>query len=110
MISLCMIVKNEERFIAKAIESVKDFVHEIIIVDTGSTDKTIEIAKKYTSKIFNFKWTDNFSTARNFSIEQATQPWILVLDADETIDKTYQEKLTDVIKNSPPDIMGISIT
>lgn len=64
-ISLCMIVKNEEQTISRCLESVKDIVNKIIIVDTGSTDKTKELVKKYNAKIYNFKWIDDFSAARN---------------------------------------------
>jgi len=69
-ISLCMLTKNEEKNLAKAINSVKPVVDEIIVVDTGSTDKTKEIAKKFTSKIYNFGWNDNFADARNFDIQK----------------------------------------
>ncbi|MEK4360380.1 glycosyltransferase [Paenibacillus sp. FSL M7-1455] len=80
-----MIVKNEERCLARCLESVKDFVQEIIIVDTGSTDRTVEIAKKYTSKIYSFDWTNNFAEARNYALQYATCEYILQLDADEWI-------------------------
>ena len=86
-ISLCMIVKNEEEWLQRCLDSVKGFVDEIIIVDTGSTDNTKEIAEKFRAKLFDFKWTDNFAEARNFSISKATGSWILWLDADETIAK-----------------------
>ncbi len=65
-ISLCMIVKNEKNVLSRCLDSIKNAVDEIIIVDTGSTDTTKEIAEKYTDKIFDFKWIDDFSTARNF--------------------------------------------
>ncbi|MBW3013481.1 glycosyltransferase [Candidatus Woesearchaeota archaeon] len=84
-ISVCMIVKNEEACLERCLNSIKDLADEIIIVDTGSTDKTVEIAKKFTEKIFDFEWIGDFSAARNFSIKQATKDWILVLDADEMI-------------------------
>lgn len=84
-ISLCMIVKDEEKILEKCLNHIHRYVDEIIIVDTGSKDKTIEIAKKYTEKIYNFKWNDNFSEARNFSLQFATKEWILVQDADEFI-------------------------
>jgi len=84
-ISLCMIVKNEEYFLKSCLESIKDFVDEIIIVDTGSVDKTKEIAKTFTQLVYDFKWKDDFSLARNFSLQKATKDWILVLDADEKI-------------------------
>ncbi|MEK6869218.1 MAG: glycosyltransferase family 2 protein, partial [Nanoarchaeota archaeon] len=84
-ISLCMIAKDEEDYIEKCINSVKSIVDEMIIVDTGSNDRTKEIAKKFTDKIYDFKWNDDFSSARNFLISKATKDWVLVLDADETI-------------------------
>ena len=84
-LSLCMIVKNEERHLAKCLKSVRDIVNEMIVVDTGSTDKTVDIARVFGAKVFEFSWTGDFSAARNFSLLQATGDWILVLDADEVI-------------------------
>ena len=84
-ISLCMIVKNEEDVIGRCLECVKEVVDEIIIVDTGSSDSTIEIASKYTSKIYNFEWVDDFSKARNYSFSKATKDYIMWLDADDII-------------------------
>ncbi len=81
-ISLCMIVKDEEENIGRCLESVKDTVDEIIIVDTGSLDRTKEICLKYGAKIFDFEWKDNFANARNLSIEKASSDWILWMDAD----------------------------
>ena len=89
-----MIVKNEEKFLQRCLDSVD--VDEIIVVDTGSTDKTKEIARNYTGKVYDFKWVDDFSKARNFSISKATKEWILVLDADEVIDN--MKKIKEVIK------------
>lgn len=87
-VSLCMIVKNEEEYLERCLESVRGKVDEIIIVDTGSTDKTRDIAREHTSKVYSFKWVDDFSAARNFSIQHATSDYILVLDADEYLDAT----------------------
>ena len=98
MLSLCLIVKNEEKILEKFLKNLKNYVDEIIIVDTGSKDKTKEIAKKFTKKVFDFKWNDDFSKARNFSIEKATQPWILVLDPDEVIEKKDLTKLKELTK------------
>jgi len=94
-ISLCIITKNEENYLKNCLNSVKNTVDEIIVVDTGSIDQTKEIAKKFNAKIYDFEWNDSFSEARNFSISKATKDWILVLDADETI----SEKDTIKIKN-----------
>lgn len=82
-ISQCMIAKNEEKNIEKALACLKDIVFEQIVVDTGSTDRTIEIAEKMGAKVYNFKWCDDFSAAKNFAIEKATGDWILFMDADE---------------------------
>ncbi|MEH7124263.1 glycosyltransferase, partial [Bacillus sp. JJ1773] len=96
-ISLCMIVKNEERVLAKCLRSVKGKVDEIIVVDTGSTDSTVKIAETFGAKVFHFKWIDDFSSARNFSISKASSDFILVLDADEQLDQAFN--LYDEIKS-----------
>lgn len=84
-ISVCLIVKNEEHYLDACLKSVKDWVNEIIVVDTGSTDKTIEIAKENGAKVSHFEWIGDFAAARNESIKKATNPFILQLDADEEI-------------------------
>jgi glycosyltransferase involved in cell wall biosynthesis len=99
-LSLCMITKNEEHFLEQCLNSVKDLVDEIIIVDTGSTDKTKEIAKNFTDKIFDFEWCDDFSAARNESLKHATCDWILVLDADELIAREDHQKIKEIIKKN----------
>ena len=85
-ISLCMIVKNEERVLARCLDSVADLVDEIIIVDTGSTDATKEIAARYTEQIYDFVWQDDFAAARNFSFSKASMDYIYAPDADEVLD------------------------
>jgi glycosyltransferase involved in cell wall biosynthesis len=97
-ISAVLIVKNEEEILAKALESVKGF-DEVIVVDTGSTDKTIEIAKTYTDKIFNFPWIDDFSAARNFGAEKATGDWIFSIDADHEL-ITPLEKIKEELEKA----------
>ena len=84
-LSLCMIVKNEEAVLARCLDSISSAVDEIIIVDTGSVDRTKEIAKKYTDKIYNFEWVDDFSAARNFSFLHAEKEYCIWLDADDII-------------------------
>lgn len=96
-ISLCMITKNEEEYLEQCLNSVKDIVDEIIIVDTGSTDRTKEITKKFNAKIYDFKWIDDFSAARNESLKHATKEWILILDADEFIEKKDLDKIKNII-------------
>lgn len=95
-----MIVKNEEENLKKYLAIIKDFFDEIIIVDTGSTDKTLEIAKRFTGKVYQVKWNDNFSEARNYAIKKATKEWILFLDADEIITKEDFEKIRRAIKEN----------
>lgn len=92
-ISLCMIVKNEEKVLERALKSIAPFVDEIIIVDTGSTDSTKQIAKKFTNKIFDFVWIDDFASARNFSFSKATGDFIMWLDADDEVTKENLQKL-----------------
>ncbi len=85
MISLSMIVKNEEKHLRVCLESVKGIVDEIVLVDTGSTDATIKIAEEFGAKIFHFHWVNDFAAARNYSLEHSTGDWILYLDADERL-------------------------
>ena len=80
-----MIVKNEEDNLDLCLSSIAKHMDEIIIVDTGSSDGTKEIAQKYTQKVYDYKWKDDFSAARNFSISKASYDYILVLDGDEFI-------------------------
>ncbi len=97
-ISLCMIVKNEEDSLGRCLSSVKEAVDEIIIVDTGSTDKTKEIAASFGAKIYDFEWIDDFAAARNFSFGQATQSYILWLDADDVLE-LVDTKMLIALKN-----------
>ncbi|MFC1564105.1 glycosyltransferase [candidate division KSB1 bacterium] len=84
-ISAALIVKNEEDMLAECIESFREAVDEIVIVDTGSTDNTVEIAKDYNINLFHHEWQNDFSEARNFSISKTTGDWILIIDADERL-------------------------
>ena len=99
-ISLVMIVKNEARCIKRCLDSVKEVVDEIVVVDTGSTDNTKEIALSCGAKVFDFKWKNDFAKARNYALEQSTGEWNLVLDADEYITKIEKEHLEQFINNS----------
>lgn len=104
LLSLCMIVKNEERTLARCLDSVKGLVDEIIIVDTGSTDTTKEIALSYTSNLYDYTWTKDFSAARNESLRKATGKWILVLDADEFVEQGNHDKLRSHIEQADPSL------
>ncbi|SUA98699.1 family 2 glycosyl transferase [Paenibacillus thiaminolyticus] len=91
-ISLCMIVKDEQDTLERCLSSVQDIVNEIIIVDTGSKDNTKQIARKYTQHIYDFEWIDDFAAARNFSFDQATQDYILWMDADDVLEEEDLQK------------------
>ena len=101
-----MIVKNEEKNIIRALQGVKPLVDEMIVVDTGSTDRTKKIAKVFGAKVYDFQWTDSFSDARNFSLSKATGDWILVLDADEVISERDYGKLRELIQTGFKDPTG----
>jgi glycosyltransferase involved in cell wall biosynthesis len=110
-ISLCMIVKDEEKTIKRCLDSVKGIVDEIIIVDTGSTDNTKQIAKEYTDKVYDYKWNNNFAEARNYAASFASGEWILVLDADEYVDKDNLRQAIEELKdnNDRYDIYAVNI-
>ena len=98
-ISLCMIVKNEENNLKRCLNSVKDLVDEIIILDTGSTDNTVAIASEYTSKIFYYDWCNDFSNARNNSLKYATKDFIFIMDADDELDPNDRDKFFNLKNN-----------
>lgn len=85
-ISVCIIAKNEEKYIEECLRHLKPYGFEIIVTDTGSTDRTKEIAQKYADKVLDFEWIDDFSAARNFCMEHASNNWILALDCDEYVE------------------------
>jgi len=99
MISLCMIVKNEEENLTQCLLKVAHFVDEIIVVDSGPLDSTKSIALKYTENVYDYKWINDFSKARNFSISKATNDWILVLDADEYVSEFLLENIYSFIND-----------
>lgn len=85
-ISLCMIVKNEEAVLGRCLDSVKELVDEIVIVDTGSIDSTREIAARYTEKVYGFEWIDDFAAARNYAFSKGTKEYLMWLDADDILE------------------------
>ena len=103
-VSICMIVKNEEDKIARCLDCIKDFGDEIIIVDTGSTDSTKEIAAKYTDKVYDFAWVDDFAAARNYSFSLATMDYIYSADADEIVDEMNRKKMMQLKEVLLPEI------
>lgn len=94
-----MIIKDEEQYLEKCLKKALDYVDEIVIVDTGSTDKSKTIAKGYTDKIYDFEWCNDFSKARNFSLSKATHDWVLILDADEMVLEFNEIKIEEFIKS-----------
>lgn len=98
-LSVCMIVKNEAKNIARCLESVLDIADEIVVVDTGSVDHTKKIATDYGAAVYDFEWVDDFSKARNYSIDHATGDWILILDGDDEFEKKDSKKLLDIINS-----------
>lgn len=108
-VSACLIVKNEEQFLPDCLTSIKGWVDEIIVVDTGSTDRTVEIAKSFGAKIFHQKWQHNFSFHRNFSMTQATKKWVFILDADERIFVDDGRKIKKLLKHIKQDVVSFIV-
>lgn len=102
-ISVCMIAKNEEQHIEECLKRLYPYHYEIVFVDTGSTDRTVEIASKYTDKIYHFDWIDDFSAARNYALSQACNDWILSIDCDEYLESIDVEALLQLMKQHPYD-------
>jgi glycosyltransferase involved in cell wall biosynthesis/tetratricopeptide (TPR) repeat protein len=105
-ISLCMIARDEKRVIGECLASIKPFVDEIIFVDTGSSDKTVEIAESFGACVYRFPWCDDFSAARNVSIQHATGDWILWMDADDTIPEACGARLREIAMLADKDTFG----
>lgn len=95
-LSVCLIVKDEEEVLERCLTCVEKFADEIVIVDTGSTDKSVEIAKKFTDKVYFFKWCDDFSAARNFAFDKASCQLMMWLDADDVISDIDCKKLNGI--------------
>lgn len=103
-LSLCMIVKNEEKNLERCLTSCKNLFDEIIIVDTGSSDNTKNIAKKFTKNVIDFVWCDDFSKARNFAFSKAKSEYIMWLDADDVVPKKSLKKLQELKQNLTADV------
>ena len=101
-ITACVIVKNEEKCIGRWLESVAGYADEIIVVDTGSTDRTIELVKAQRAQLYTFPWTGDFSAAKNYALEQATGNWIVFLDADEYFSPATVKNIRSVLTELHP--------
>lgn len=100
-LSVCIIAKNEEKHIGECLKRLSSYGFEIVLTDTGSTDRTLAVAEKYTDRIYHFDWCDDFSAARNFCMEKASHDWILSLDCDEYIEKLDQAALGRCMEAHP---------
>lgn len=108
-ISLCMIVKNEERTLADCLSSVKPFVREMLILDTGSSDRTIEIAKECGAIVNEMPWPDSFALARTESMKNAKGKWIMWVDADDTLPLSCGETIVQAVASAPEDVIGFVV-
>lgn len=99
-LGFCLIVKDEEKTLPRCLENLKEVADEIVIVDTGSTDRTKEVAREYTDKIFDYEWGDDFSAARNFAFSKAESGWICWLDADDYVQKEQADAIKNLTLNS----------
>ncbi|MDE7311727.1 MAG: glycosyltransferase [Eubacterium sp.] len=100
-ISLCMIVKNEEMHIARCLDSIAGLVDEMIIVDTGSVDRTVEIVSNYTAKVYSYPWKDDFSDARNYSFSKASMDYCMWMDADDVLEESEKEPFLQLKQTLP---------
>ncbi|MEI6783535.1 MAG: glycosyltransferase, partial [Verrucomicrobiota bacterium] len=98
-LSVCLIVKNEERFLGQCLASIKGLAHQVVVVDTGSTDRTVEIAREHGAQVHSFAWCDDFSAARNAALEHVTGDWVLILDADEELPPEQHAALRKLLHN-----------
>lgn len=108
-ISVCIIAKNEEKYIETCLQALKPFDVEIVVVDTGSTDRTKEIAAKYTDSLYDFEWIGDFSAARNYAAKVAKHDYIFALDCDEFIEKFSISDICKTLKKEPNSSLAISI-
>ncbi|MFC6649593.1 glycosyltransferase family 2 protein [Paenibacillus rhizoplanae] len=109
LFSLCMIVRNEEAVLGRCLDSVRELMDEIIIVDTGSTDRTMTVAGWYTGKVFTYPWDEDFAAARNYSFEQATMPYVIWMDADELLAAPEAEKLAWLKQQLAQEQQGVDV-
>lgn len=100
-VSVCIIAKNEEAHIEECCKRLQHYGFEIVLVDTGSKDRTVELARRYTDRIFSFDWCDDFSAAKNYALSKASHDWILSLDCDEYIETIDMKALLKCMERHP---------
>lgn len=108
-VSLCMIAKNEERYLARALASAKPVADELIVADTGSTDATVQIARDHGARVVHFDWIDDFAAARNASLRPARGEWVVVLDADEYFAPGHAERLRRMLETAPEGVTAYRV-
>ena len=108
-VSACMIVKNEEELLPECLQSIRDWVDEIIVIDTGSSDRTVEIAREYGAQVLFQEWEGDFSKHRNFSLEQATCDYVFIIDADERIFEADVPLIKRIINEDKHPIISINV-
>lgn len=109
-VSLCMIIKDEEKYLARCLASVKPIVDEMIVVDTGSNDRSKDIAVIFGARVYAYDWQNDFAAARNFSISKASGDWILILDGDEVISPLDYEQFNKMVAKKPKSPVAYTIT
>jgi GT2 family glycosyltransferase/Tfp pilus assembly protein PilF len=109
-VSLCMIIKDEEKYLARCLASVKPIVDEMIVVDTGSADRSRDIAITLGAQVYDYDWQNDFAAARNFSISKAAGEWILILDGDEVISPLDHDHFNSIVDRKPKAPVAYSIT
>ncbi len=108
MLSICIIVKNESENLMRCLQSLYNYNYDIVVVDTGSTDNTKEIALKFTDNVFDFVWCDDFSAARNFAISKAKNNFIMMIDSDEFVTSIQKKELEELILQNPKSVGRIN--
>lgn len=104
MLSVCIITKNEQQNIERCLKSLEPYPFEIVLVDTGSTDNTKEIALKYTPHVYDFAWCDDFAAAKNYAVSRAENEYVMVLDSDEFLEPLETEKLKQLVLQHPEQV------
>src|SRR5687768_4760658 len=101
-VSVALIVKNEERVLGRCLKSLRGAVDEIVVVDTGSEDGTKRIAQRYTDKIYDFDWREDFAAARQFAFDRATSDWVAWVDADDVV--LEADRIKPLLAATPPEV------